>query len=95
MAKLKLNTISLQQFGVDAPHKLITAEASSIGFDKLLSRVFDDACDVGFQVESQHTGKVVTFVMDSTESSADDVICWYLKPMQATDTNYTMVIFND
>jgi hypothetical protein len=40
----------------------LVAEASDMG-NRHLQPLYDDACDVGFAVESVHTGAVVTYVL--------------------------------
>lgn len=38
-----------------------TAEHSDLGRPNVFQQIFDDACDVGFAVKSEKTGKVETF----------------------------------
>jgi hypothetical protein len=63
---MKLNLVehSSRQFTLSADRRTLIAEASDL--DNLhLQQLYDDACDVGFAVKSEKTGKVVVFSMTS------------------------------
>lgn len=43
-------------------------------------RIYDDACDAGFHLESARTGQVITFYHDTTDKDDEgDVAGWWFK----------------
>jgi hypothetical protein len=62
--KLTLVEHSEKQFTYSARKNILVADASDLN-NRHLERLYDDACDVGFEVKSERTGKVITFVMVS------------------------------
>ena len=46
-----------------------------------LERIYQDACDVGFVMVSERTGKELTFYLDKEERdpSGEDIIAWHFK----------------
>jgi hypothetical protein len=62
--RLTLVEHSSNQFSYSNHNKTLVAEASDLD-NRHLERLYDDACDVGFAVKSEKTGKVVVFVMQS------------------------------
>jgi hypothetical protein len=62
--KLTLVEHSSRQFTYDRVKRVLIGEASDMD-NRHLERLYDDACDVGFAVKSENTGKVITFVMQS------------------------------
>jgi hypothetical protein len=72
-----------------------TAEASELR-DLKLGRVYDDACDMGFTIVSEKTGKGVVFVQ--TEDTVDregDLLSINFVSVTPGLTNLKVVIFND
>lgn len=77
------------------------AEASDLG-NRHLQPLYDDACDVGFAIQSSKTGKTVVYVLVHTEVNADDEICyWEYEPTYDSIrwipecANTRAMIFND
>lgn len=57
-------------------HTFIT-EASDLGRNFHLGRVYDDACDEGFVIISERTGSEVTFAMDGVDEDREgDIAGW-------------------
>ena len=75
-------------------------EASDLNRIKFLSRIWDDACDVGFAVVSAKTGKLVVFYLDYTDwgfgrnqdVEQDEIAGWNFKSICG---RYTILIIND
>jgi hypothetical protein len=57
----------------------------------LMSRVWTDACDEGFYVQSHRTGAVKLFVMTETVHRAGDLECWVFK----SDDGVELRVYND
>jgi hypothetical protein len=61
----------------------LVAEASDLG-NRHMEPLYDDACDVGFAVESVHTGAQVTYVMSTPFYCGDgedrELAGWYYIP---------------
>jgi hypothetical protein len=60
-------------------------------FGPLYSRVYDDACDVGFNVESERTGKLMTFFPVWDEDGYDGE----MEVFTDQDRKFTITILND
>lgn len=102
--RLPLVEHSTNQFKYKSSTKTLISEASDLD-NRHLERLYDDACDVGFSVKSERTGKVVTFVMQSPtyhEQGEDrELIGWQYVPTSESFRNVpecqgmTAIIFND
>ena len=69
---------------------------------QFFSRVYDDACDVGFGLRSGTTGKTVYFILDEIKAESDrEIACWEFRVAQESANrhpslkDWTVVIFND
>lgn len=51
-----------------------TAELSDLGRDAGIARLWDDACDVGFYIESHRTGQKGLFVLVHQERAEGEVL---------------------
>ena len=74
---------------------VFSAEASELR-DLKLSRVYDDACDMGFTIISEKTGKGVVFAQ--TEDTVDregDLLSINFVSVTPGLTHLKVVIFND
>jgi hypothetical protein len=74
--------LTTDQFHWSKKEKTFSAECSELrindrkvfpvgGFWKALSRAYNDACDLGFTLVSQKTGKELTMVVDKIDRSED------------------------
>lgn len=65
----------------------------------MCSRVWDDACDVGFWVLSPKTGKKVLFTFEAEAKSPDgETMSWLFRAYDPTAnmvSNITITIYND
>jgi hypothetical protein len=90
--------LSSKKFTWSKKDKSYVAEASDLGLRAgfQFGRVYDDACDEGFTMESQYDGKdQVVCVLDSVEVDNDnDTQWWVLKPVD-TKLDWRVIIFND
>jgi hypothetical protein len=59
-------------------------------------RVYDDSCDIGFNLKSEWTDKIVTFVVNKIDERGGDILAWNLVPV-GKDKNLPVkvVVFND
>lgn len=74
MSLIKSNPISSRMFDWNGERKTFCQEMSSLkGFDPF-QRIYDDACDVGFRIESATTNKIVTFYHVSTDKDPEGEI---------------------
>jgi hypothetical protein len=101
--KLTLVEHSSRQFTYSPDDKVLTAEASDLD-NRHLQPLYNDACDVGFSVKSEKTGKVVTFVMVSPiydKSDDCELVGWQYAPTSESFRNVPecqgmeATIFND
>ena len=101
--KLKLRSpISVNRF-LHIPHsKVYTTEASDGGKSyNFWQRIYDDACDVGFQVINPGTGVVITVTQATELSDGDEITGWEFTPTyEDIQRNpklegYKFVIYND
>jgi hypothetical protein len=74
---LSLPVRNAGQFTWTGSHGVV--EASDFGrYVKLDSRVYDDACDEGFDLLSVRTGVVLLMTLEREERDADDdVVAWH------------------
>lgn len=72
-----------------------SAEASELnGFS--LDRVYNDACDEGFTIISEKTGKGAVFALYNHEEDREgDLVAWIFKCVTPGLTHLKAVIFND
>jgi hypothetical protein len=79
----------IEQFTWDKTHGV--AEASIIR-GNFISRVWDDAYDVGFRVE----GKTMTLLfLLSTVERDEDIVCWKFNAIALDGRKFTITIYND
>ena len=61
-----------------------------------LTRIYDDAADVGFAMKSAKTGVVQTFCLYSTEGSSEGELLFYVfKPLDKKLGDIEVHMFND
>ena len=92
--------LSTKQFNVYPDEKKFVAEASQLG--RFLERIYPDACDLGFVLESARTGKESKWYVNVTQTNDDgDVELWDCRPTRETLRKFPqldgwkVVIFND
>jgi hypothetical protein len=72
--------ISTKAFTWIPENRIFVAEVSSIGERRVLGPLYDDACDQGFQLESEWSGNVVPMVLERREHNDGDLTMWIFKP---------------
>lgn len=102
MALLKVPSIGTERFSWTPESRTFSAEASDFGRDFRPSSLYDDACDIGFELVSQWTGKRTTWCLtDEIRDGEGELQAWEFKPTsEALRVNHTLlgakvVIFND
>ena len=70
------------------------AERSDLN-DITLSRVYDDAADIGFSILNERTGKHVVFTNEKTHYADGDVSHWTYKCVTPGFEHLSALIFND
>lgn len=71
-------------------------EASDLGRGLFLGRVYNDACDEGFTIVSEKTGKGAVFALyNHDEDGEGDLVAWIFKCVTPGLTHLKAVIFND
>jgi hypothetical protein len=98
---MKFNVIEFPSRMFSWSGKVLTAEASDLG-NRHLQPLYDDACDVGFAVKSEHTGEVVTYAMGEVKKDAEgELISWEYTPTTESERKVPAcrgtkaIIFND
>lgn len=85
-------------FDYEPRTKTFVAEISSLTVNPH-SRVFDDACDEGFQIQSVKTGNKVVFTHVSTDTDGEDVAGWWFEVYNPKDVpelrGLRVLIIND
>lgn len=85
--------ISTERLSFDKKGRLLVAEDSDL---PAASRVWDDACDVGYTVTSAHTGRVVIYALHSEVTRDGDVLYWDYLPVSLLDGGCpTLRVLND
>ena len=75
--------------------EMSTLEANAQFTRKIISRVYNDACDEGFWVTSSRTGRKVLFVLDNIAHDREgDVQVWEFAPAEECGIN-SITVFND
>lgn len=88
--QLSLPKTSTRQFSYDPVTVTFTTEISSTNG---MTRVYDDAADIGLVLASSVTGNERTFVVsEEHRDSEGDTTHWTLR---STCGTYNMVLFND
>ena len=83
----------------DGPYKVFTVEASSLcaaGRRPLWSRIYNDASDVGFYLESMRTGKQEMFYLSDTKYTYEraEPLRWIFKPVNQA-IHMEIIVYND
>lgn len=93
--QLEVPVFNLSRFTFLSSQGELVAEASDLnGFR--LGRLWNDACDVGFEIESHLTGTRKRFSLVRQLTRENEVIGWELAPIElAPGRIKKVVIFND
>jgi hypothetical protein len=71
-------------------------EVSGLSRRFSLERIYDDACDEGFTIISEKTGKGAVFALLTTERDREgDLVSWTFKCVTPGLTHLKAVIYND
>jgi len=94
--KLQLSPISSKFFtwNTEADNCYGVTDISDLGPNyNLFQKIYDDACDVGFAIESEKTGKVVEFYFDSEVVDPEGCIDAYV--FYNADSSISIWVYND
>jgi hypothetical protein len=75
--------------------RLFVVESSDIG---PMTRVYDDACDVGLTLQSQRGFAPIVFVVEHEERRDGEVLYWDLKPANLSmrlKVRFGVRVYND
>jgi hypothetical protein len=90
--------ISSKAFSFDKSNLTFYADVSevTIGHGLRLERIYPDACDAGFTMMSEKTGRTCRFVEVAEERDAEgDVILWRFDAVDKIGKGCRVVLFND
>jgi hypothetical protein len=90
--------VSTRMFHFHKEDREFSQEASSLGSINIMGPLYDDACDQGFVLVSQNTGKEIPFYWTDTERDAEgDIQCWNFKSAAKDPKlqDLTVTVFND
>lgn len=101
--KFRLKTpVSLSLFTHNSTDKVFISEASDIGDDQLFQRVYNDACDVGFNVVNVASGQsILVTLLKETQDDDGETVSWEYVPSYEDVQrhpklkNYRFLIYND
>jgi hypothetical protein len=94
MSRLLVPVFSTKQFTYDPEVKTFATEMSSLPSSPF-KRVYDDACDVGFELESHKTGKRILFTLAAENKDDGETISWLFLSTNKDKLGFAVEIFND
>lgn len=77
---------------VDRSRMELVAEASDFGTSFRISRLYEDAADVGIAIHSHLTGRVERFYLDFEETHAGEITAWHFRPVDPAHGCRVMII---
>jgi len=92
-----MTRISTNMFHYHKDTRKFSQEASTLGpiFYVMFNRLFPDACDEGFELVSQRTGKVVKMYLADVEIDNErETLAWHFQPYQH-DSFFELIVWND
>ena len=92
--------ITSDHFHWDKASGQFIAEMSELPRGFHLTRVYDDACDVGLTLRSRYDYRPMIFVVDriDRDASGEDIVGWHLSPAlpgDGTTRQFSILIIND
>lgn len=73
----------------------LVTEHSDLNNADLMQRLYDDAADRGFEIESHLTGRVHRFCYSHDEVAGDDLLSRVFKPVDRTCPVKEVTVLND
>jgi hypothetical protein len=71
------------------------SDFGKVGLIDRLGQVYDDACDLGFTIVSQKTGREVVFAQDGEDRRDGEVMGWRFVCVTPGHKNLKALIIND
>lgn len=94
MALIGNNRVCSSLFHWDSSSKTFSQEISCIATN-LFGRIYDDACDTGFIMVSEKTGKEEHMCLYETQTDRDGDVCgWVFLPVNPK-LDFKVLVFND
>ena len=85
MAQLEVTKYSSEGISHNAHRGLLVCEASDLGRDFRLERLYDDACDVGMALINPRTGNVTRWALkEEIRDQEHELLGWMLAPTPET-----------
>ncbi len=86
MAQLEVTKYSSEGISHNAHRGLLVCEASDLGRDFRLERLYDDACDVGMALINPRTGNVTrwSLLTEVRDPRENELLGWMLAPTPET-----------
>jgi hypothetical protein len=100
--QLLVDRIKSDMFHFHKEDKRLTQEISSLeGFR--FRPLYDDACDIGFELENAKTGNITRWYVEKVDIHHEEICGWYCKPADSSIRynsgsgieNFTILIIND
>jgi len=83
-----------QMFSWNHETKTAVCEISDFGHSRVWGRLFDDACDEGFQIITN--GKAVAFYLSTTDTHNGEITAWNFFSIYSPEwRGWKVVVFND
>ena len=95
-----MGTINSNKFTYNQTTDTFTAEMSELG-SQVFHQVYQDSCDLGFELVSDKTGVTALFHVYQTDRCLFDTVAWHLRPTDESIRrnpglqNTRVIIFND
>ena len=97
--ELNITPVSSNLFTFCKDTKTLVAEISDLEANcgrAWLTRLYNDACDIGFAIRSEKTGKVIRFSLSNEEKDREgDLVAFHFSPVETNSGVREVVIFND
>jgi len=89
--------ISSKFFDYNGRTKVFAAEVSDLPFHPIGSKIYDDACDVGFRMVSERTGEKLLFSLYHVDQNQEyEVQGWWFKAVSKTNlSELKVLVIND
>lgn len=94
--------LNTKQFEWDAKTQTFSGEISELGAKNLFQRIYPDACDIGFELQSNKTNFVTKWcLVQQAQDHDEDITDWVFRATPETVNKHpalehvTIIVFND
>lgn len=96
MSKLSIPLFNTKQFFYRKESSCFVAEISDLPEGPFMGQVYDDACDMGFMMESERTGKKLLFLYDMSDWNDGEIAGWnFSYDDYENNVHFKALIIND